>query len=162
MRNHALINSNSKSKRYNPKQSVIFNRVTGKVQVQNPGNDQLDGQKLTNEDENFIEDLVQEEEKIILNQEKLNKIIFTQLQRPAKPAGRQKRPAEEEEIEDVMEPRVNEDLQLVQIIGKILDKVSDSIKYHVVVKFKRRKVPTAYFNYLLRTKNGWTKRASSN
>lgn len=48
-----------------------------------------------------------------------------------------------------MEPRVNEDLQLVQIIGKIHDKVSDLIKYHVVVKFKRRKVPTPiYFNIL--------------
>jgi hypothetical protein len=59
---------------------------------------------------------------------------------PLTAAAKARRVVEEEEVEDVMEPRVNEELQLMQILGKAQDKISDTVKYHVVVRLKRRKV----------------------
>ncbi len=38
-----------------------------------------------------------------------------------------------------MEPKINEEIQLVSIVGKIWEKESDLPKYRVSVKVKRRK-----------------------
>jgi hypothetical protein len=38
-----------------------------------------------------------------------------------------------------MEPRINEELQLVSLAGKMFDRSSLTAKYYVQVKYKRKK-----------------------